>query len=897
MEFTNYLATFKTAKGETHTHTIIGDKALNIYGGSYTIPSENWLEFMEMYWNYVFYSGNKAYMTEKQLDNGAVYVDLDFRYSQGTNQRFHTEEHIIDIIMKYYEMICKILDIPEEDEIKVFVLEKDKVNELDNKTKDGIHILFGIKMTKECRKLLRQLVMKEIKVLIDDLPLTNTIEEVIDNAIAESSVNCQMYGSRKPGHQAYKLTHKYILKNNDYKSQKITAISAEDLLELSVQYEGHPEYEIKQKVIDILKEVKKEKKSPILTPPDSESEDNAGSSSSYKPLLPVKTLEEKDIVDRLNLIKIEYINSTETWRKIIQAIGSSKLPNKVSFDIAVKFSKKSENYDANTDELITKLLTGGGYSLGTLNYYAKISDPVGYKNLISDDTSLNIFQVTDYGHAKLYLSLIGDDFQYKDGVPYIYDGRLWREDSQKDHPALMKSIQEVLIDFYGFKVKELTDKLMTTMNDNSDMEKIKKQHATMYECLLAAKKQHPVKNIYKQVLIHADKSEINFDTIKPYYFVFKNTAFDFETATEIKINKYDYITQSVNYNFVKPTEEDIDEIYSVLKSSLPNEETLKSFLSALRTACTGRRIQKFIIMSGGGRNGKGLINQLMKFLLQGYFYQGNINTITEKVKSGANPEVANMNKKRMVCFGEPEDNQNLMLGAIKALTGEDTINARALFDNRTDTNLFLTLFLEVNGKPNICGKIGAAIQERFILYNFPNLFTDDESLIDNVTRFRQNKLYETIAWRERIRHALFYILLNLKDDNGNVINDIFITKSVKDLTHSYLESKDELSNWIDEEYIIVDNDSFINDPQTNHITLKDMYSRFKESSMYNNSSKYVKRTKYSKNGFEDEVKENIKVKPYYVKEKQVNKISIKNAFIRMRPKTDEEKGDISTSDI
>jgi hypothetical protein len=67
--------------------------------------------------------------------------------------------------------------------------------------------------------------------------------------------------------------------------------------------------------------------------------------------------------------------------------------------------------------------------------------------------------------------------------------------------------------------------------------------------------------------------------------------------------------------------------------------------------------------------------------------------------------------------------------------------------------------------------------------------------------------------------------------------------------------------------------------------------------MYSNSSKYVKRTKYSKNGFEEEVKENIKVKPYYVKEKQVNKLKITNGFIRMRSKTDEEKGDISPLDV
>jgi hypothetical protein len=894
MELTNYLATFKTAKGETATHTIIGDKALNIYGGAYTIPEENWLDFMETYWNYVFYSGNKAYMTEKQLDNGAVYVDLDFRYAEGTNQRFHTEEHILDVIMKYYEKISEILDIPEESEIKVFVMEKDKVNQLDNKTKDGIHILFGIKMTKECRKLLRQMVKKDIQELLSDLPLTNTIEDVIDEGIANSSVNCQMYGSRKPGYDAYKLTHKYIVKNEQkITRKKFTAVTAEDLLELSVQYDGHPEYPVKENILELVNE---KKQSALLTPP------NSRTPTPQQVFTPLDSKNEDEYIDLLfNVIGNEEINGNKT----------------VSYQdrLCIRFILKSNNYDKqhyinycnlregkgkdNADEDWEKLNIKEVTPMYVLEGLAKRLVPVKYKEWLETRVTkdIDIYDATDYGRAKLYLSLIGDNFQYKDKVAYIYDGRLWNSDGEKDHSSLMKSIQDTLIDFYGCKVKELTDKIMKTLPDHPDFDKIKKLQSKTMENLIQMKKHSPVVCCKSQVLIHADKSEVNFDTVKPYYFVFKNKAFDFETGSEVTINKYDYITQSVNYKYVEPTQQDVDEMNSVLKSILPNEETLKSFLSALRTACTGRRIQKFIMMTGGGRNGKGLINQLMKYLLQGYFYQGNINSITEKVKSGANPEVANMNKKRMVCFGEPEDNQQLMLGAIKALTGEDTINARGLFQSNTETNLQLTLFLEVNGKPNVCGKIGAAIQERFILYNFPNLFTDDESLIDNVTRFKQNRLYETAQWRERIRHALFHILLNLKDNTGKLINEILVTKSVKDMTHSYLESKDELSNWIDEEYIIVDNDSFINDPENNHISLKDMYLKFRESSMYSNSSKYVKRTKYSKNGFEEEVKENIKVKPYYVKEKQVNKLKITNGFIRMRSKTDEEKGDISPLDV
>jgi phage/plasmid-associated DNA primase len=628
------------------------------------------------------------------------------------------------------------------------------------------------------------------------------------------------------------------------------------------------------------------------------------------------TDEQTEILDNINH---KYWSEYSTWRDLIWAIKNTFGSDAV--EIAKVYSQKTNSNNYDEDAVLNKLdeCNDSRISWGTVAFYSKESNLKNYEKIIGkykkikddeikkagkelllksfDEENIEkdlliqnfIYDGTDYGRAKLYLILIGDNFQYKDKIPYIYDGRLWKEDGEKEHLSLMKSIQDILIKCYGSKCKELTDLLMTTSPDNPELEKVKKNHKITLENLMSVKGQRAVVNCKAQVLIHAKKCEVNFDMVKPYYFVFKNKAFDFETGTEVKIEKTDYITQSVNYDYIDPTKTDIDEMMAVLKSSLPNDKSLKSLMSALRTACTGRRIQKFIMMSGGGRNGKGLINQLMKFLLQGYFYQGNINTITEKVKSGANPEVANMNKKRMVCFGEPEDNQQLMLGAIKALTGEDTINARGLFQSNTETNLQLTLFLEVNGKPNVCGKIGNAIQERFILYNFPNLFTDDETIIDNVTRFRQNKLYETTSWRERIRHALFHLLLNLRDDNDNIINDIFVSNDIKESTKTYLESKDELSNWIDDEYIIVDDKTFTDDKHKNIITMKDMFDKFKDSSLYNNSSKYVKRTKYSKKGFEDEMKENIKIKLYYVDDKTIDKIKIRNAFIRMRMKTNEEK--------
>ena len=76
----NYLRTHNAAKGEGFTHTRIGDKSLNIFGGSYKINDSEWKTFMELYYQHVFVSGQPEYLTEKQLtENGPVLIDIDLR--------------------------------------------------------------------------------------------------------------------------------------------------------------------------------------------------------------------------------------------------------------------------------------------------------------------------------------------------------------------------------------------------------------------------------------------------------------------------------------------------------------------------------------------------------------------------------------------------------------------------------------------------------------------------------------------------------------------------------------------------------------------------------------------------------------------------------------------------
>ena len=45
--------------------------------------------------------------------------------------------------------------------------------------------------------------------VLEDLPLKNKYDDVLDIGVTGGTVNWQVYGSRKPGHESYKITNTY----------------------------------------------------------------------------------------------------------------------------------------------------------------------------------------------------------------------------------------------------------------------------------------------------------------------------------------------------------------------------------------------------------------------------------------------------------------------------------------------------------------------------------------------------------------------------------------------------------------------------------------------------------------------------------------------------------------
>ncbi len=282
---TEFLINHK-ASDKPVTHARIGDKSLNVYGGRYHIEEEEMDTFYKLYYENVFIQNKKEYLTEIQLEEGPILVDFDFRYNiDEIKTRQHTTSHIQDIIHAYLEELKNIYVFKPDVSFDIYVMEKPEVNICTEKnvTKDGIHMIIGIKSDHIVQLILRDRIIKKLPDCWGDLPLKREVEVdletevdtlwegVLDKTISSGQTGWQVYGSQKPGHLAYKLTQ-YITVSIDesgeefeYEIHKVSDFKfKENIRKLSARYTQNPNFELNPSFMDEYNKIKNEINSPKI---------------------------------------------------------------------------------------------------------------------------------------------------------------------------------------------------------------------------------------------------------------------------------------------------------------------------------------------------------------------------------------------------------------------------------------------------------------------------------------------------------------------------------------------------------------------------------------------------------------------------------------------------------
>ena len=261
-EVEKFLNSHKSVEKGDYTHTRIPLKRIGIQPGSFNMIGEELDKFYSLYKHHIFEKKGKEYLTERQLtDNGQMAVDLDFRYARDVTHRQHTSEHVTNIVLAYLDELKKMYVFDGNTEFDIFVMEKPNVNLTDgNMTKDGIHILFGLKVDYRIQLLIRENLIHTLAKEID-LPIVNSWKSVLDEGISKGTTGWTLYGSRKPENEAYELTYQWRIKldpkdnefvMNDFDVKQFPVMDNFDLLSVRnttrPKYPLRPEYEVRQRV-------------------------------------------------------------------------------------------------------------------------------------------------------------------------------------------------------------------------------------------------------------------------------------------------------------------------------------------------------------------------------------------------------------------------------------------------------------------------------------------------------------------------------------------------------------------------------------------------------------------------------------------------------------------------
>lgn len=219
IDYESFMEMHRISKEEASTKEItnarITDDANNSKGGRFSIPGTEYPKFLDAYFRDVVKPGRKETITELQLvDDGPCLVDFDFRFPYECDRRMYSQENVEDFIGAYLEELKRIFQFDRDSKFSIYVLEKPNINRVKDKniTKDGIHVIIGIKSERKMQTILRRRVIKRLQELYADptaFPITNSWEDVVDLSVSSGKSGWQLYGSSKPGCDSYRLSYVY----------------------------------------------------------------------------------------------------------------------------------------------------------------------------------------------------------------------------------------------------------------------------------------------------------------------------------------------------------------------------------------------------------------------------------------------------------------------------------------------------------------------------------------------------------------------------------------------------------------------------------------------------------------------------------------------------------------
>ena len=822
------------------THTRIPSEEHKVYGGSYHIDKCDLPTYYDLYYDYVFNKNNMEHLTESQLpDSGPILIDLDFRYDTSITTRQHDENNICDIVQEYLLQIKELLKFEDGSEVYVYIMQKPTANVKENVTKDGIHIIIGIHMDKLMKIILREKMLVKLPPVLASFNFTNTYEDIIDVGIAKGVTNWPMYGSRKPGNDAYRVEYKlkaiYSEEEDDFNLENSIYNQKTDFKKMSAQYDNHPKFPINPEFADeynrrLVEEETKTKKKVSNNNLNKVSSVINLTNNNSSGLSQITNQEELDfainvMIESLNpneyIIK-ELHDYTQILPEKYYRPGSHLLNRQVAFGLKnkderlflswIKLRSKASDFSYSDisslyDEWTNFDKKDNGITYRSIIYWAKQDAFEEYENVKKNTIDYYIdntmFEAGDWDYATVLYYMYKDKFictDLKNSTWYVFKKHRWEKD---DGMSLRKNISTKLFQLYSDKQSQLlqdAQKYEPTDEKHGNIQRKIKQLANI--CIKFKDSGHKNKIMREALELFFDGEFNKLMDSNPYLLCFENGVYDFQTNEFRQGYPNDYVTKSTGRNYIKYDENNLaytaiyDEIRTFMRQIFPEEDLCKYMWDHLAAALIGiKREQAFNIYKGSGSNGKSILTELMSLGLGDYKGTVPVNLITDKRSAigGTTSEIIALKGVRYAVMQELSANAVMNEGIMKEITSAtEPLQGRALW---RESETFVPQFSLV-----VCTNILPKIKSyddgtwrRMKVTDFMSKFISDGEIHyhDNEYVFPKDK-----TLKEKLKNWAPAFIGMLVDIASKTMGEVIDCPQVVASSNKYRESQDCLSKFI-----------------------------------------------------------------------------------------------------
>ena len=730
-------------EGRTATMTSMGR------GGKWIITDADYPKLLDLMNDYLFVKRGTPMAFVEQPRKGEpkpLLIDLDFKYpSERSLVRTFTPEQIRSFCRLMVTGLQIFFGVTNCEYLRFFVTLRPGPYASGQVRKDGIHIMCpDIGLCDEKHKVLRNWMLSQnaISSCFADTGYVNDPTDIYDESMTRKQ-GWIFYGESKPNIPPYILKHvfRYVPSTDVWEDEEETAYTSRELIELlSVRYNVlDDDNAVREEERDHYEAMKIWGERPSPVQDVQELDPNAGATflDAIQAIYGTDLAEEeKKVVRRLVMecLSTERAEKYEAWIRVgwcLHNISSSEENFQLWMDFSARSTKSGGNnvMQLKRDWMNGWRKTDDGPRLTerSLRKWARDDNPEGYKRIQDEfigeyirqevePTHFHIAKLMKKKYGPIYIASITSRhtewYKYDDAI------NMWKklnqgiELSMKVCTEVAQSIADASSKFFGDAGKDVK-------NRDTLVEKAKQLLKVQTSLFNNGFTESVMKMAVKQFYEEDFHNKLN---INPTLFACANGMIDLrvpgEDGRDHVVHREgrpeDYMSflagqnhpemgpiNYVKYDANMPVQAEISDFFAKL---FPNPELRRYTLRLLASCLEGvNREQCFYVATGVGGNGKSKLVELMRMTFGDYqtSMQSTVLTRGRPDAGAANPEIMAAKCRRFIYLQEPDDKEPINTSRMKQFSGEDMVEARALYGDQEKFVIMGKLFMMCNKLPPV----------------------------------------------------------------------------------------------------------------------------------------------------------------------------------------------------